>query len=130
MYCFLYFFFDFSWKVRLGDFNLASSDDDDHVQEFNIRTIYNHPKYVSGKAYFDIAVLVIPPVVFTSYVTPICLPKPSVFNLDQYEGDSSTLIGFGTSFRSGDLSNMLQRTVVTIYDYRYVMLLLHFYNKI
>jgi len=39
--------------------------------------------------------------------------------LDQYEGDSSTLIGFGTSARSGELPNMLQRTVITIYDYRY-----------
>jgi hypothetical protein len=65
----------------LGDFNLASSDDDDHVQEFDIRSIYMHPKYISGKAYFDIAVLVIPPIAFTSYVTPFVFPDPPFSNL-------------------------------------------------
>ena len=110
--------FVFRWKVRLGDFNLTSKTDDQDVQEFSIEQIYTHPNYISGRAYNDIAVLIITPVHFTIRVRPICLPKPSVFKLDQYEGDASTLIGWGSSFLNGKSSETLKRTIVTIYDYR------------
>ena len=63
------------WKVHLGDYNLNSKEDDENVQEFKIEEIFIHPKYVSKLSYFDIAVLRIPPVTFTTYVRPICLPK-------------------------------------------------------
>ncbi len=112
------FFFKFRWKVRLGDFNLTSKTDNENVQESSIKQIFKHPIYVLGIAYYDIAVLVITPVDFTIRVRPICLPKPSIFKLDQYEGDSSTLIGWGSQALNGKPSDTLKRTIVTIYDYR------------
>ena len=80
--------------------------------------IYKHPNYVLGKAYNDIAVLITAPVDFTIHVRPICLPMSSTFKLDQYEGDTSTLIGWGSHSLNGKPSDTLKRTIVTIYDYR------------
>ncbi len=73
----------FRWKVRLGDNNLTSNADDKFVQEFEIEEKHEHPKYIKDKAYYDIAVLKIPAVVFTVRVRPICLPNPEVFHINQ-----------------------------------------------
>ena len=108
----------FGLKIRLGDTNLTSNDDDKFVQEFEIEQIHQHPKFIHGKAYYDIAVLKIPDVVFTVRVRPICLPNPEVFNIYQYEGYSSTLIGWGKSSENGKPESTLKRTILTIYDYR------------
>ena len=105
-------------KIRLGDNNLTSNTDDKFVQEFEIEKIYKHPKYIQGRAYYDIAVLKIPLVKFTARVRPICLPNSDFLKINLYEGDSSTLIGWGTSFLNGKPSATLHRTILTIYDYR------------
>jgi hypothetical protein len=89
------------------------------VQEFEIEKVYVHPKYMNGKAYYDIAVIIITPVSFTPRVRPICLPESSAFKIDKYDGVSSTLIGWGNSFHTGKTSSTLKRTILTIYDYRY-----------
>ena len=40
-----------------------------------VREILIHPKYLEGKAYFDVGVAVAErPIEFTDYVRPICLP--------------------------------------------------------
>ena len=105
-------------KVRLGDTNLTNNDDDKFVQEFEIEQIIKHPYYIHGKAYYDIAVLKIPSVVFTVRVRPICLPNHELFNINKYEGYSSTLIGWGQSSENGKAEPTLKRTILTIYDYR------------
>ncbi len=105
-------------KIRLGDSNLTSNTDDRFVQEFEIIQIHKHPKFSPEKAYYDIAVLKIPAVVFTVRVRPICLPKPEFFNVHQYEGHSSTLIGWGKSHENGKTEPVLKRTILTIYEYR------------
>jgi len=102
----------------LGDSNLTSKTDDLYVQEYGINQIYKHPHFVKGIAYNDIVVLIINPVDFTSHVRPICLLKPSIFKLDQYEGDSTTLIGWGSQYFNGKPSDTLKRTIATIYEYR------------
>lgn len=105
-------------KVRLGDNNLISNADDKYVQEFEIEEKHEHPKYVKDKAYYDIAVLKIPAVVFTVRVRPICLPNPEVFHINQYEGHASTLIGWGKPSENGKIESTLKRTILTIYGYR------------
>jgi hypothetical protein len=105
-------------KIRLGDNNLTSTTDDKFVQEYEIKQILNHPKYRPGKGYYDIAVLKIPAVAFTARVRPICLPNPEFFNVNQYEGRSSTLIGWGKASENGKTEPALKRTILTIYDYR------------
>ena len=59
-----------------------------------------------------------PTVDFTVHVRPICLPIPEVFNILQYEGRSSTLIGWGKSSQHGKAEPALKSTILTIYDYR------------
>jgi hypothetical protein len=43
--------------VRFGDINLSTDRDDEFVQEVRVTKIVQHPKYVRGVAYFDVAVL-------------------------------------------------------------------------
>ena len=75
-----------SWKVRFGDMDLSSlQDNEDIVQEVRITKIIKHPKYVQGVGYFDIAVLQIEPIEFTANVRPICLPSSTNFRLDKYD---------------------------------------------
>jgi hypothetical protein len=47
-----------SWRVRLGDRDLADNDDDRNSIEREIEAARIHPKYEKGFAYYDIAVLV------------------------------------------------------------------------
>ena len=88
------------------------------VQEFAINEVFIHPNYKHGLAYYDVAVLIIPNVEFTSHVRPVCLPNPEDYRLDRYYGDTSTLIGWGNSERLGKTSEQLKRTILTIYEYR------------
>ena len=112
-------------KVRLGDVNHSSANDDQYVQERNIEQVDIHPKYVESKAYYDIAVLIIPPIQFTKRVRPICLPRPLVFEQDKYEGRLATLIGWGNDVHSGKASTKLKKTTLEIYDYRWIFIFVH-----
>ena len=97
-------------KVRLGDDNHTSTNDDQYVQEIGIEQVYTHPKYVQSKAYYDIAVLIIPTIQFTKRVRPICLPaSPQTIELNKYEGRLSTLIGWGYQFHTGKPSATLKK---------------------
>jgi hypothetical protein len=73
-----------SSKVRLGDIDLSTDTDDDFVQEVKITKITQHPEYVQGRAYFDIAVLETELVKFTANVRPICLPTSKDFRVDKF----------------------------------------------
>ena len=108
--------------MRLGDFNHSSKADDGYVQQFDIKEIFVHPKFINGIAYYDIAVLEIPTVEFTLHVRPICLPWSTVFNQDLYDGKTATLLGWGSSFEHGKPSETLKRTILTIHEYRYFLL--------
>ena len=113
-----FYIFYFSWKIRFGDNNLKSPVDDGLVQEFDIQEIFINPNYKDGLAYYDVAVLIIQNVEFTTHVRPVCLPNPEDFWLERYGGDTSTLIGWGNSERFGKTSDQLRRTILTIYEYR------------
>jgi hypothetical protein len=64
---------------------LTTDTDDEFVQEVKITKIAQHPAYVKGKAYFDIAVLETELVEITGNVRPICLPSSQDFRVDKYD---------------------------------------------
>ncbi len=49
-----------------------------------ITKLTQHPEYVQGVAYYDIAVLETELVKFTGNVRPICLPSSQDFRVDKY----------------------------------------------
>ena len=53
-----------------------------------------HPKYVSGRAYYDAAVAVADQLIeYTEYVRPVCLPMTPVDDDDAFADDLVTLAG-------------------------------------
>ena len=53
-----------------------------------------HPKYVSGRAYYDAAVAIADQLIeYTEYVRPVCLPMTPVDDDDAYADDLVTLAG-------------------------------------
>jgi hypothetical protein len=51
-----------SWKIRIGDFDHSSTEDDDKLVVLDINAIHIHPKYVTDVAYFDVAILETKPI--------------------------------------------------------------------
>ncbi len=87
-------------------------------QNISIEKYFQHEKYIDESAYFDIAVLQIAPVEFSSQLQPICLPDPMKFKIDQYDDKTSNVIGWGSQDLHGNTSPTLRRAVLSIYDYR------------
>ena len=53
-----------------------------------------HPKYVSGRAYYDAAVAIADKLIeYTEYVRPVCLPTTLVDNDDLVDHDLVTIAG-------------------------------------
>ena len=108
----------FSWRVRLGDQNLNSTDDDRNSIEKEVQATNTHPKYLNGLAYYDAALLKIPYIEFTFFIRPICLPSSSSLDPYKYDDKTATVTGWGTQFRLGKTSSRLKKAIVTIYDYK------------
>ncbi|XP_037032584.1 serine protease persephone-like [Bradysia coprophila] len=61
--------------VILGDLNMATTNDDEHTQKFEIIAEFQHPKYVEDSP-FDLKLLKLnESVKFDEYVRPACLPQ-------------------------------------------------------
>ena len=81
--------------MRLGTADLEGIHTDGGIER-RVKAIYWHPKYVFGRAYFDVGIAVASkPVSFTSYVRPICLPYLPVDYEDQFKDKFVTLSGWG-----------------------------------
>ena len=64
-----------------------------------IADFINHPKYLSGNNYFDVAVIVADqPVIFTSNVMPICLPLRPIDDENAFEEKFVNLAGWGLKY--------------------------------
>ncbi|XP_050068832.1 uncharacterized protein LOC126557190 [Anopheles maculipalpis] len=100
--------------VRLGDTNLATTEDDDTAQQFNIVSLTVHEKFKKNRKYYDIALIELDrEVSFNSAVCPICLWP--LDNLSDYSA-SLRAVGFGfTSYTSG-MSPTLQKVTLNHYD--------------
>ncbi len=66
---FLIFFF-FSWKVRFGDFDLESTEDDVTSTERDVLKVFFHPDFDDAKLYFDVAIVKVDIVDFSIFVRP------------------------------------------------------------
>ncbi|XP_050082253.1 uncharacterized protein LOC126569312 [Anopheles aquasalis] len=91
--------------VRLGDVNLASSDDDEYAQQFEIMRIIRHPNHRYSRKYFDLALVELNDTVRLSEgVCPGCL-----WTKHQQPDNDYETAGFGaTSFGGSPIPDLLK----------------------
>ena len=111
------FNFIFSWLIKLGDFDLQDSNDDDEVLERELNAKIIHPKNQRLQAYYDIALVKIDPVEFSSAIRTICLPSKPFSRVDVYDGDAATVLGWGAYNNSRVTAPKLKTASVSIFDY-------------
>ena len=81
--------------MRLGTADLEGIHTDGGIER-RVKAVHWHPKYVYGRAYFDVGIAIASkPVSFTSYVRPICLPYLPVDYEDSFKDKFVTLSGWG-----------------------------------
>ena len=105
----------YRWKIRIGDFDHASDEDNRNARNLDILKSFIHPQFKTNEAYFDIAILKTNPIELTSLISPICLPS----SVKDYDDDAVHLTGWGSKFDAGLPSNKLQRVVLTAFPQRY-----------
>uniref|UniRef100_A0A182WVA5 Peptidase S1 domain-containing protein n=1 Tax=Anopheles quadriannulatus TaxID=34691 RepID=A0A182WVA5_ANOQN len=100
--------------VRLGDTNLATTEDDETAQQFKIVSFTVHEKFKKNRKYYDIALIELDrEAKFNTAVCPICL-----WPLDNIHEYSSSLraIGFGFTTYTSGMSPTLQKVSLNYYD--------------
>ncbi|TRY68815.1 hypothetical protein TCAL_09629 [Tigriopus californicus] len=106
--------------LRFGDKSLTSTKDDGAVQIRKKYNIHIHPKFREGgrvTVYFDVAIWELEePLVFNSFIRSVCLPDGPSTDISQYDGQLTTLTGWGV-FTPGQVttSDELRKTNVEIY---------------
>ena len=74
-------------------------------EERKIKQSFKHPKHDNGKGahYYDVGIFEIDgeDLAFSDAITPICLPKKAVHDVDSRKGDGVTLTGFGKKTKVG-----------------------------
>ena len=98
-------------RIRIGDFNHASQEDNTNAKNLEISKYFIHHLFSEKKAYYDIAILETAPVQKSYAVSPICLPSSQ----NNYDNDAVQLIGWGSKFEIGSPSNKLQRVSLTVF---------------
>jgi hypothetical protein len=63
----------FRWKMRIGDSNHLSKTVNTLFLE--IKGVFIHPNYNGNSSYFDIAIVETANVMFSYFISPICLPR-------------------------------------------------------
>uniref|UniRef100_A0A182QQ99 Peptidase S1 domain-containing protein n=1 Tax=Anopheles farauti TaxID=69004 RepID=A0A182QQ99_9DIPT len=95
-------------RVRVGDTDLGSSEDDEFAQQIPIARMVEHPRYRASRKYFDVALIELQwNVEYTSAVCPACLWQEK----DLPDGPMEA-IGFGATGFGEALSPTLQRVVL------------------
>ena len=104
-------------QLRLGDRNVSSSLDDEHVQIRDIANVTIHPKFLDPLSYFDVAIWEMDrPVTFTTFVRPICLPRHASFDVDLHVGQHVTLTGWGQLQKNSiGIDGMLKQVPIKIF---------------
>ena len=77
-----------------------------------------HPKYNTQSSYFDLALIKMKHVDYTSRIRPICLPTKGKFEESKYDNYGATVTGWGVYSNSGKPASKLNVASVTIYDNR------------
>uniref|UniRef100_A0A1B0CS99 Putative serine protease snake-like zootermopsis nevadensis n=1 Tax=Lutzomyia longipalpis TaxID=7200 RepID=A0A1B0CS99_LUTLO len=96
--------------IRVGDHNLARTDDDGDPQQINIREIIRHPEYRSSSKYNDIAVIKLEKrPKLGKFVRPACLWQTQNINYTK-----TVATGWGQIDFSGPKSDTLQKVTLDI----------------
>lgn len=89
-------FLAFRAKARLGDKDLISNLDDEHIEVIDILQVKPHPKNKNYTFFYDIAVFELDRLVhFSDFISPICLPNTPNENADFYKEKIAFFIGWG-----------------------------------
>ena len=112
--------FIFRVKIRIGDYNHASTADDRLaiLVEIQNTQIEIHPKFDRITAHFDVAVLETEKIEFSSSIFPVCLPTTKFTYGSEYDERSAQLIGWGSKFTTGQNSAQLKRVALTVFPNR------------
>ena len=110
--------FIFRFKIRIGDTNHASEQDDKNAIDMDINKQIVHPKYDEVSSYYDVAILETSPVTFSKFISPVCLPETPSDNIDKYDNYSVELIGWGQTDLHSKTSDKLKRVSLKIYPLR------------
>ncbi|XP_049535567.1 transmembrane protease serine 9 [Anopheles darlingi] len=99
--------------VKLGDHNIRSNTEIQHVER-RVKRLVRHRGFDSRTLYNDVAVLTMDqPVPFTKQVRPICLPGAD--NSRAYNGQTATVIGWGSLRENGPQPAVLQEVNLPIW---------------
>nr|XP_022910650.1 serine protease snake-like [Onthophagus taurus] len=91
--------------VRLGDLDIAATNESAEPQNFKIQQVFSPPDYDFESFYHDIALIKLDrPVIYTLYVKPACLQ--SKLDLDH---NNLTITGWGALYYGGKLHTYLQK---------------------
>ncbi len=112
------FHFNSSYQIRIGD-SIHSLDV--HPRSTLILDVIQsqiHKNYTKGPAYFDVAVLTTNKIIFSEFISPVCLPDSASEDIDKYKNDYVDLIGWGQKNKNGEISKSLQRVSLKVYPSR------------
>ncbi|EAU76267.1 AGAP011429-PA, partial [Anopheles gambiae str. PEST] len=98
--------------VRLGDTDLASTDDDESAQQIPIARFIKHPQYRESRKYYDIAVVELEKNVIPN--SAICVA--CVWRELEAPGDLLDAVGFGALGFGEKLSPTLQKVKLQALD--------------
>ncbi|TMW51087.1 hypothetical protein DOY81_003818 [Sarcophaga bullata] len=99
-------------RVRLGELDFASDNDDAEPEDFSVRQIIEHPSYKYSEPYNDIGLLILSRAVkFNRYKHPACLPTST----EPQNVNSLIAIGWGHTRFAGGSSSHLQKVNLKYY---------------
>lgn len=99
--------------IRLGDHNIESSQDDNHVQQIEIAEIIKHPDYKPPSVYNDIALLrLASPVKLSDKIRPACLDENQGWPKDT----QVSATGWGRLSFGGETSPTLKKVYLDYFN--------------
>lgn len=103
-------------RVRLGELDFASENDDAEPEDFNVRKTIEHPAYNYGQPYNDIGLIILSTTVkFNRYKHPACLPTTS----STASQNHLIAIGWGHTRFAGESSSHLQKVSLKYYPWEH-----------
>lgn len=99
-------------RVRLGELNLSSDNDDAKPIDFDVQEVINHPRYTPQNKYNDIALVKLTrDAQLNEFIKPICLPEGN----ENYQRAIAT--GWGRVKYAGKNSKTLLKVTLDIFDH-------------
>nr|CAD7265265.1 unnamed protein product [Timema shepardi] len=97
--------------VRLGDHNIKTNSEVRHIEK-KVKRVVRHRGFDSRTLYNDLAILTMDSALsFTKQIHPICLPSGKAL----YNGQTATVIGWGSLRESGPQPAVLQEVSIPVW---------------